>query len=211
MPRGAPKCGIPNPDWAPGKPRKICGASKAGTGPNSTNICKMAAGYRTDHSGYGACLYHGGRTPSVAKSAANARAVELGKSFIVDTDEDVDPIAALLGEVTRTAGHVSWLSSKISMWTMDTEEVIPGSQMQWLHIYQYERRHLATVSEAAIKAGVAQRQVTIAEQQGSMLADAISAILDAMQLSVEQKILVPTIVPQILRSIATRTDKVLDS
>lgn len=193
--------GIENPNWKPGRPRRICGADKGGG-----HLCGLPAGYRTDHSGYGACIHHFGKTPAVTLGANRAKARDLGRSFVTADSPDVDPITALLVEVSRTAGHVAWLSAKIGLWTMDTTDEIPASQVQWLQIYQYERRHLSHVSETAIKAGVAQRQVAIAEQQGQLLADAVSAILDGLLLSVEQRAMVPTIVPQVLRAIAVRTD-----
>lgn len=193
--------GIANPNWKPGKPRKICGANKPHGG-----VCGLAAGYRTDHPGYGACVHHLGRTAAVTLGANRQLARDLGNSFITEDSPDVDPITALLGEVSRTAGHVAWLGQKIGLWTMDVQEEIPIYQQQWLQVYNTERTHLSRVSEAAIKAGVAQRQVAIAEQQGGMLADAISSILDALNLSIEQRNLVPEVVPRVLYAIATRID-----
>lgn len=74
---------------------------------------------------------------------------------------------------------------------------------EWLYIYREERKHLASVAKLAIDAGVAQRLVAIAEDQGRMLASAIRLVLGALNLSPEQQQLIPRIVPPILRAVAT--------
>jgi hypothetical protein len=120
---------------------------------------------------------------------------------------DVDPTRAILDEVSRTAGHVMWLQERLALWNMDTDEAVPAKQSSWLVVYQAERRHLAQICKMAIDAGVAQRAVALAERQGAQLAEAINKILDGLGLSDTQKQLVPTVVPQVLRAIAVRTDQ----
>lgn len=73
---------------------------------------------------------------------------------------------------------------------------------EWLYLYREERGHLARVSKMCIDAGVAQRLVTLAEDQGRILASAIRAVLMALNLSADQEALVPVIVPPILRAVA---------
>lgn len=74
---------------------------------------------------------------------------------------------------------------------------------EWLYLYREERGHLARVSKMAIDAGVAQRLVSIAEDQGRILASAIRAVLQALNLTPEQAALVPMVVPPVLRAVAT--------
>lgn len=74
---------------------------------------------------------------------------------------------------------------------------------EWLYLYREERGHLARVSKMCIDAGVAQRLVSIAEDQGRILASAIRAVLQALNLTPEQTALVPRIVPPVLRAVAT--------
>lgn len=74
---------------------------------------------------------------------------------------------------------------------------------EWLFLYREERMHLARVAKMALDAGVAQRLVTIAEDQGRILASALRIVLQALGLSPEQQALVPHIVPQVLRAVAT--------
>lgn len=73
---------------------------------------------------------------------------------------------------------------------------------EWLYLYREERGHLARVSKMCIDAGVAQRLVTLAEDQGRIMASAIRAVLTALNLSPEQAALVPQVVPPILRAVA---------
>lgn len=74
---------------------------------------------------------------------------------------------------------------------------------EWLYLYREERGHLARVSKMCIDAGVAQRLVSIAEDQGRILASAIRAVLTALNLSPEQAAMVPKVVPPVLRAVAT--------
>lgn len=73
---------------------------------------------------------------------------------------------------------------------------------EWLYLYREERNHLARVAKMCIDAGVAQRLVSIAEDQGRILSAAIRAVLSALNLSAEQSALVPRVVPPILRAVA---------
>ena len=74
---------------------------------------------------------------------------------------------------------------------------------EWLLIYREERKHLATTAKLAIDAGVAQRLVAIAEDQGRILASAIRLVLGALDLTPEQQQMIPRIVPPVLRAVAT--------
>jgi hypothetical protein len=134
---------------------------------------------------------------------------------------EINPVDALLGEVHRTAGHVAWLGERIRelggddlIWsrtrTVDktaterpgvdvTEAAVPHA---WLVLYRAERKHLVDVTRTAIAAGIEERRVQLAESQGAMLATVIRAILDDLQLTAEQRAMVPDVVPKHLRAIA---------
>lgn len=72
----------------------------------------------------------------------------------------------------------------------------------WYDLYERERRHLVAVCSAALKAGVEERRVRLAESQGDLVATAIRRILDALALTPDQQALVGTVVPRELRLIA---------
>lgn len=73
---------------------------------------------------------------------------------------------------------------------------------EWLYLYREERGHLARVAKMCIDAGVASRLVALAEDQGRILASAIRAVLNALNLTPEQAALIPVVVPPILRAVA---------
>lgn len=125
---------------------------------------------------------------------------------------EVDPQQALLEEVHRTAGHVAWLGQKIGEFATDSElkQLDMSERFEkpsvWVEMYERERIHLVRVSKACVDAGVAERQVRLAEAQGQMLASVlrdvlaevfvrlIAAGLDAVVLGVVQREQVPMVV-----------------
>lgn len=72
----------------------------------------------------------------------------------------------------------------------------------WLDLYDRERKHLVAVCAAALKAGVQERAIRLAEQQGELVAQAIRAILDDLHLTSEQAARVGEVVPRHLRLLA---------
>lgn len=114
---------------------------------------------------------------------------------------DVDPGVALLEEVHRSAGHVAWLERKVR--ALEESEMVWGQVMAlherrvggpggdfvlqreenraainvWWELYERERRHLATTAAAALKAGVEERRVRLAERAHDVLESAINRIL----------------------------------
>lgn len=65
-----------------------------------------------------------------------------------------------------------------------------------------ERDRAANFATKAVAAGLAERQVRLAEQQGQMLASVIKAILGELDLNPQQRALVAEVVPRHLRAIA---------
>ncbi|MFI7073580.1 hypothetical protein [Micromonospora sediminicola] len=134
---------------------------------------------------------------------------------------EIDPRDALLEEVYRTAGAVDWLHQQVQALQADqvvwgvTEEVtkdageFPGVDTTraaevniWVQLWQRERAHLVKVAKEAISAGIEERKVRLAEQQGAMLAGVIKAILGDLDLTPEQQAKVGTVVPRHLRAVA---------
>jgi hypothetical protein len=170
-----------------------CGARKR----KGDGTCRQAAGWGTDHPGTGPCKLHGGMTPAHVKAARTHFARQAVATY--GLPRDIDPAAALLEEVHRTAGHVSWLAAKIAelkesdlTWGV-TQEIdksataFPGTDTKatarasvWLELYHRERAHLVRVSKAALDAGISERLVRLAEQQGAMLAEVIRRSADAL-------------------------------
>lgn len=113
---------------------------------------------------------------------------------------DKDPGVLLLEEIHRTAGHIAWLESKVRslggdelVWSLRAQTEESGSKGEdyvelvtkeygaevntWYQLYKKEREHLVKVAGDALKAGVEERRVRIAERGIDMLEAALSAAL----------------------------------
>ncbi len=191
-----------------------CKAKAKGTGEQ----CK-----RRPSPGLDVCVKHGAGSPrsreASARKVAEARAEQAVRTYGLPLN--VSPTDALLQEVQWTAGHVAWLRARVQeieqdalVWGItkrdnksatefegvdETEEAKPNI---WLELYARERKHLVDVCKAALAAGVEERRVKLAEQQGSLLAGVIKGILGDLGLSPEQQALVVEVVPRHLRAVS---------
>jgi len=165
------------------------------------------------------CHKHGGRAKQVKAKAEERLAEQRIRRAMATYGEpiEIDPAAALLAEVHRTAGHVAWLQEQVAQlddkdvgWGKTrvktggedhgtTEEAKPNA---WLVLYQEERKHLVRVCAEAIRCGIEERRVKLAESQGQLVAGVIRAILGDLHLSVEQQAMVSEVVPRRLRELA---------
>lgn len=174
------------------------------------------------------CTSHGGGAGQVRAAAARRvaeaeAAAELGKAMATLGDRvgDVDPAKALLDEIAWTHAHVQWLRSKVQelssddlVWgrtqtdqgigpqgPVDTTTEKSGPNV-WYSMYLTEREHLVKVTSAALRAGIEERRVKLAEQQGDLVAAVVNRILAALNLTPEQAAQVPIIVPREFRALA---------
>lgn len=156
--------------------------------------CAKTAGWGTTHPGVGRCRLHGGSTPAGVKSA-QAQAAELEVANF-GLPIDVDPHTALVMELQRSAGHAAFLHAKVQS-LPENEMVGPVGGAQggypewkpsvWVNMYNAERKYLAEIAAACIKAGIEERRVRVAEQTGQLLADAIRGILDELGVDLTAK------------------------
>lgn len=159
------------------------------------------------------CRMHLGKKASAV--IADAKVRELADTYGLPVE--TTPEQAILDEVQRTAGHVRWLEEQVHalkrgelVWGVTrvkeggddagiTEEAVPHAL---LRLYQEERRHLVNVCAAALRAGIEERRVKLAEQQGALVAQVIRGILEDLKLTSEQRAQVPEVVPRHLRALA---------
>lgn len=166
------------------------------------------------------CKWHGGNSPS-AKAAASKRLATLAAAEQVarlGLRVDIHPADALIDLVHWTAGEVAYWRAQVvaieaeggrrSLTWGVTKEKTGGDDFGTTeeakpHIAYVMLRdasdRLAQYAAAALKAGVDERRVRLAEQQGALVAEVIKGILAALNLTAEQQLLVPTVVPQQLR------------
>lgn len=169
------------------------------------------------------CKIHGGGSAKV-QAAADRRIAEAEMQDAVKTlglPVDIDPAKALLDEIAYTYGHVQWLRTKVQelssedlVWgrvqtdagigpqgPVDTTTEKSGPNV-WYQMYLTEREHLVKVTSAALRAGIEERRVKLAEQQGDLVAAVVNRILAALNLTPEQAAQVPIIVPREFRALA---------
>lgn len=166
--------------------------------------------------GYGRCKLHGGASPAGRKAALWQEVeaeTERMRVAVMGTAIDVDPMDALLWCVRITAGEVAYSSQKVAdleeaqvvvrpTTTLDreggriTQEVTTGPEELnlWIKVRQQAVANLAKFSKMALDAGVAVRQVALAEQAGEGLASAFRSLLDGLNLTAEQEEKAPGLV-----------------
>jgi hypothetical protein len=187
--------------------------------------CTRVAGAGTQHHGKGFCDYHEWvietEKPKTAQFGA-ALAFAAEKSRFFGQPKATDPHSALMDEIARTAGIVGWLEDKLQRLKDDgtpEDEVLTQWSKQlgdapsvWMQLFQQERDHLVKVCIAAIKAGVAERKVQIAEQQGRLIAAMMFAFMHdpELGLSPDQMLAAPKLIRKHLMQLPQSNPQAVD-
>ena len=167
----------------------ICGARK-----KNGETCRAFAGQGTDHLGIGRCKFHGGSTRNHRLRATVVQAqrdmIKFGAAF------EIHPHEALLRMLHLAAGHVAWLRVEIG----ELDDLSGDEGRILTTLYGEERDRVAKVAKACLDAGVAERQVAIAEQYGAQLADVLRAIFSdpELGLSASQRAALPSVAARYL-------------
>lgn len=140
--------------------------------------CEREAGWGTSHPGAGKCKHHGGATPNgetaAAKEVARREAARFGMG-------DAEPTDVLLRCVREAAGFTEFARRKV-VDLSDAELIVHGDLTAWAKVYADGQERTARFAYMAIKAGVAERQVRLAERMGELLSGAMERVLDALDL-----------------------------
>lgn len=178
------------------------------------------------------CRFHGGSTRHIAKAAQTRLTLMTAEGEIAELMRhcdipDQDPVSGLL-EVVRVSGSMMRLLTvkvgelaedpKIDeevdldtltvkrtaglggFWGLSKDgEMMPHPYVQLLRVWteRYEK-----ACKTALDAGVAERQVKLAENQAELLATAVKAILTGLNLTPEQWELAPRVVATQLRQLS---------
>ena len=196
--------------------RPVCGAKTRNGG-----TCRNAPLPGTNR-----CRMHGGASPQAQAKARERLAVAKAELEVarLGARRDIHPADALLELVHWTAGEVDyWRARVVALAETDedaltwgttqhrdgvgpegpvditTREAAPNVAYRML---TDASNRLAAYASAALKAGVEERRVRLAEKQGALVADVIRGILTDLHLTPEQELLVGTVVPQRLRQLA---------
>lgn len=171
---------------------------------SQTGKCKQYAGAGTAHPGVGRCRWHGGATPKA--QLAGQLVIARREQMVMGDPLPIEPHEAILQCIAIAAGEVRYASGRIA--ELDLEDAVgnvvttttrPLKQMGGaenpdrlvveskheapaLHVWITTRRvamdRLVQYSATALKAGVEERRVRVAENVGLALADAIRGVLE---------------------------------
>ncbi len=209
---------------APNNPEfTICGAIRNG------KQCKMVAGWGTDHYGYGTCKLHGGATRNHKINAAKEEAMDVAMQ-IMGPAVEIEPMDALLLCVKIAAGEVAYATWKIEQLSPEEELVsevtetvreATGEHAEsfteknttnmvslnvWIAARQQSMDRLARYSKMALDAGVAERQIQLAEAAGDALSLMFQRVFDGLNLTAEQEQRAPQLVRAALEELERNQD-----
>lgn len=150
-----------------------CGAKRA----EGSGLCAHAAGWGTDHPGFGRCKLHGGNSPSGNKAAAAAEGRYLLGVLVSDREPVTDPTAEL-----RRVGAIALTWMEACRETIEHlkdfryQDDKGGEQLR-SEIPVFERAmDRATVLLATLaKLGLDEREVAVSEAKAQMLLRALEA------------------------------------
>lgn len=161
--------------------------------------CKNPAGYQTSHPGFGCCRFHGGRAMTQELAATKMEAMIRARQ--ISDEKEMDPLEAMLWCVRLSAGAVDYYRDLlIEIPNLIDYEASPAGSSEWYKDaadrldnllaglakeYGQERDRLLKTAEACVKIGLAERQVSLAERQGDLVAEILMKVIDALGLPLE--------------------------
>jgi hypothetical protein len=167
--------------------RSICGAQKRNGEP-----CRHAPGAGTDHLGFGYCKWHTGSTPGGRRYAA--RLIARGETATLVDELDIDPHEALLMIMRTAALQVGFFARQVATLEGDVLSAGGSDLHPYVLAHQAALERTARLAKLAIDAGVAERQVRLAEVLGDQMATFLTALLDDLELTPAQRHRAPSIV-----------------
>jgi hypothetical protein len=117
------------------------------------------------------------------------------------------PVDALLNLLYETAGNVAWLRERVR----ESAGLVVAGKMQreeetaYVRLYNDERDRLQRISTDALKIGIAERQVRVYEMQAKVLVSIVKAIIEACELTQEQRHIAVKVAAKALRDYVTAT------
>lgn len=173
----------------------------------SSGECQLAAGWGTEHPGYGVCRLHGGNTKNQKASAAKLKADHEARTLLADLD--VQPIDDPLTALSLLAGQiVAWQTAVATLVNRLSEDSIryegtTGAEQLRAEIGMYER---ALALAAKVLADIARldidaRLARIEEEKARVLMEAVQAGLAAIKVTPEQAATVKKVMARHLRAV----------
>lgn len=167
-------------------------------------VCHRPAGWGTEHPGIGACKLHGGSTKNHQTAAKTEMTRRAAAQWVRDAAPITNPAEALLNVASEINGFKDYLADRVSEIRAESWRY-SGAQAEQLRaeISLYERaldrtaRVLVDVNKLDLEA----KRDAFNQQHGALLAGAVQRILDALDLTEQQRRRVPEVVPAVLRAI----------
>jgi hypothetical protein len=168
----------------------FCGAKK-----KNGELCRNYAGLGTDHVGVGQCKFHLGNAPNNRKAAiketARRRAAALEHEALQFGQQiTIAPLDALLWSLYLSASHMEYLRQQVAA----AEDGQAFDAQVLLRQWTDERERLAKTAKMALDADVSERQVSLVERLGELLARVLQGILTDLQLTPKQQERAPEVV-----------------
>jgi hypothetical protein len=191
-------------------------------------VCYRPSGANTNHLGKGFCDYHEVEANSAINNPRAASQLQAAKRHAYEQASffgkrtDADPHTTIMEEISRTASVVEWLEQQMRAERqagindkdiMQSYSLKTGFQASvWMQLYQEERKHLVTTCLAAIKAGIAERKVQIAEQQGRLIVAMMMAFIHDKELGLtpDQVLRAPAIIRRHMLSLPNENQDSVD-
>lgn len=148
-------------------------------------MCAQKAGHGTNHPGFGRCRGHGGGQRHVEEVWAMAE--EMAAEY------DVTPQEALLGFVRVSAARSAYLDMVVREKLRRHVEgggdpfEPPDGLVPWLRQSRDERTAATRTAKSAVDAGVMAALEKRLDLEGELVADTLGAVLDALDLSHDQR------------------------
>lgn len=184
------------------------GSSRYCDGPlrHREGTCTRPAGWGTPHPGIGRCKLHGGSTPSHVKAAQKVAAeVVLRKVWNLDAAPVTDSVGALQRLAGRLEAAVDAIGAELAVGEpceccgRGGVELDGVNASAWIRAVRESRTALVEME----RLGIASRGLEINEKLAGELSSVIRRVLDRLQLNEKQLVLVPVVVPEELRRVAS--------
>lgn len=149
-------------------------------------MCSALAGQGTSHPGMGTCVWHRGGNRHVEEAWAMAQEIA--------AERDITPHEALLDLVRTATARAAWVDGVVAQHMREHVEAggdpfrPPSSLNPWLAQSRLERKLAAATAKQAVDAGVMVALERRLDLEGELVAAALTAALDALDLNQEQRV-----------------------